>query len=198
MKLFYYFLLLPVLLNFGCKHNNIKETAGADSIQTTDLLAEYRDTLAGKFNGMDYDTLISEPIDITKRPNLEWRIYSKKNTVDTLFLDKQVSVKMIFEGDLDGNGTDEFGVRREWLHGTWDSYFIFTSINRKWEYLIDPVWTYSFHFYDYLNHGNDVVSPTDTPGLIKVRFSDFRDEDACIVDTIIRSVTYPTINNSEI
>ncbi len=41
---------------------------------------------------------------------------------------------MIQEGDLDGNGTDEFGVRRELDAGTCDNYYIYTFDNGEWEY----------------------------------------------------------------
>lgn len=158
---------LIVLLQFGllgCQHNSLREI---------DSLAHFRDTIVGKFNGIDADTLIVEPIDTTnERAYWDWRIYSRNNTVDTLILTQRFSVKLIKEGDLDGNGTDEFGIRREVEQGTWDSYFIYSYNNGKWQYLINPIWTYSTHFYKELNNGNDVAERTDNPNIIKVRFSD--------------------------
>lgn len=148
-------------------------------------MAQYRDTIVGKFNGVDIDTLISEPIDtIKERAFWDWRIYSKNNTVDTLILSQRFSVTMIQEGDLDGNGTDEFGVRRESDAGTWDNYYIYTFQNGKWQYLIEPIFTYSNHFYT-LNNGADIVEIANQPNFVKVRFSDMRNDDFCIVDTLI-------------
>ncbi len=148
--------------------------------------AQYRDTIVGKFNGKEVDTLIAEPLDTTiNRSFWDWRIYSKNNTVDTLILTQRFSVKMIQEGDLDGNGTDEFGIRRESDAGTWDDYYVYTFDNGEWKYLINPIWTYSAHFYTDLNNGNDVVESTNHPDLVRVRFSDIRNDDFCIVDTLI-------------
>ena len=176
----YYIIGLLSLLTFSCQNKNY--TKGSDPI------SQYRDTLIGRFNGIDIDTLIAEPIDTTKeRAMWDWRIYGKQNTVDTLILTQRFSVKMIQEDDLDGNGTDEFGIRREIEQGTWDNYFIY-SYNGKWQYLINPIWTYSAHFYEELNNGNDVAEKTNNPNIIKVRFSDARNngEGFLIIDTLIK------------
>ena len=154
---------------------------------SNDRLAQYRDTIVGCFNGVDIDTLITEPIDTTKeRTYWDWRIYSKNNTVDTLILTQRFSVKMIQEGDLDKNGTDEFGVRREAEAGTWDNYCVYTYDKGEWKYLIEPIWTYSNHFYTNMNNGNDVVECTNQSDLVRVQFSDIRNDDFCIVDTLIQ------------
>lgn len=149
-------------------------------------MAQYRDTIVGKFNGVDIDTLICEPIDtIRERAYWDWQIYSKNNTVDNLMLTQRFMVKMIQEGDLDGNGTDEFGVRRESNAGTWDNYCVYTYDKGEWKYLIVPIWTYSDHFYTDLNNGDDIVERTNQSDLVRVRFSDIRNDDFCIVDTLI-------------
>lgn len=182
MKRFIFYIVgLLSLSTFSChnKHRSVE----------SDQLSPYSDTLIGRFNGKDIDTLIAEPIDTTKaRARWDWIIYSKNNSVDTLILTQRFSVKMIQEGDLDGNGTDEFGIRREVEQGTWDSYFIYSYNNGKWQYLINPICTYSPHFYEDLNNGNDVAERTDNPTIIKVRFSDVRNngEDFLIIDTLIQ------------
>lgn len=157
--------------------------------QTDDHLAQYRDTLIGKFNGVDIDMLIAEPIDtIKERAFWDWRIYSENNTVDTLILTQRLYVKMIEESDLDGNGTDEFGIRREGEMGTWDNYYIYSFNDGYWQYLINPVLTYSTNFYNELNNGKDIAEKTNRPGVIKVRFSDLSSmgEDVIIKDTLIQ------------
>ena len=177
MKILPMLLLLLVLFTNACKQNlSHKE----------DSFSEYNDTFVGCFNGVEIDTLIAEPIDITKqRAYWDWRIYSKNNTVDTLTLTQRFIVKMIHEGDLDGNGTDEFGIRREAEAGTWDNYCVYTYDKGEWKYLIVPIWTYSDHFYTDLNNGDDIVERTNQSDLIRVRFSDIRNDDFCIVDTLI-------------
>lgn len=152
-----------------------------------DSLYQYRDTLIGRFNGDEIDTLISEPIDTIKERSMwNWRIFSKHNSVDTLILTQRFNVKMIQEGDLDGNGTDEFGVRRESEAGTWDNYYIYTFDSGEWKYLTEPIRTYSTHFYDNLSNGNNVAEKTDDCGLIRIRFSDVRNDDFLIMDTLVR------------
>lgn len=92
---------------------------GCRSKYHSDPFAQYRDTITGKFDGNNIDTLIAESIDTTIDRSLwNWRIYGKNNIVDTLILSQRFTVRLIQEGDLDGNGTDEFGVRRETDAGT--------------------------------------------------------------------------------
>lgn len=166
----------------GCKENHKVEN---------DPLAQYRNTLIGNFDGVHIDTLIAEPIDTTIDCSLwNWQIYGKNGTVDTLTLSQRFTVRLIQEGDLDGNGTDEFGIRREAEAGTWDNYCVYTYDNGEWKYLIEPIWTYSTHFYTDLNECKDVVEPTNQSGLVRVRFSDIHNDDFCIVDTLIPITPY--------
>ena len=161
----------------GCKSRG-------ESIEI-DSMTQYRDTLIGNFSGLWVDTLIAEPLDTTIDRSLwAWRIYGKNGTVDTLTLPQRHTVRLIQEGDLDGNGTEEFGVRKETDAGTWDNYCIYTYDKGVWKYLIEPLWTYSDHFYTDLNNGNDVVERTNQSGYVTVRFSDIRNDDFCIVDTL--------------
>lgn len=168
---------LMILCAFGCGRYQ--------SVQSGSL-AQYRDTIIGNFEGNNIDTLIAEPIDTTIDRSLwDWRIYGKNNTVDTLILSKRFIIRLIQEGDLDGNGTDEFGVRRETDAGTWDNYCVYTYDKGEWKYLIKPIWTYRDHFYTDLNKGADVVERANQSGYVTVRFSDIRNDDFCIVDTLI-------------
>lgn len=170
-------LAFMLLCCVGCNKHN-KTNVGT--------LTQYRDTIIGNFDGTDIDTLIAEPIDTTIDRSLwNWRIYGKNNTVDTLILSQRFIVRLIQEGDLDGNGTDEFGVRRETDAGTWDNYCVYTYDNGEWKYLIKPIWTYSDHFYTDLNKGAGVVERANQSGYVTVRFSDIRNDAFCIIDTII-------------
>lgn len=179
MKKLIYFSLLTSIVACGSKSQQ--------STHIDDTLAQYRDTLIGRFNGNDIDTLIAEPIDTIKERSMwNWRIFSKQNSVDTLILTQRFNVKMIQEGDLDGNGTDEFGVRRESEAGTWDNYYIYTFDSGEWKYLTEPIRTYSTHFYDNLSNGNNVAEKTDDCGLTRIRFSDVRNDDFLIMDTLVR------------
>ena len=178
---------MALLYAIGCKSKHHS--------RESDSLAQYRDTIIGNFDGNNIDTLIAEPIDTTIDRSLwVWRIYSKSNTVDTLILSQRYTVRLIKEGDLDGNGTDEFGVRREAEAGTWDNYCLYTYDNGEWKYLIEPIWTYGDHFYTDLNKGVDVVERANQSGYVTVRFSDIRNDDFCIVDTLISIATHSIIS----
>lgn len=184
MKHFPFFIISLLLLSaFGCSSKHLSDEY--------DPLEKYRDTIIGNFGGSNIDTLIAEPTDTTIDRSLwTWRIYGKSNTVDTLILSQRFTVRLIQEEDLDGNGTDEFGVRRETDAGTWNNYCVYTYDNGEWKYLIEPIWTYSDHFYADLNKGADVVERANQSGYVTVRFSDIRNDDLCIVDTLIRIAPY--------
>ncbi len=180
---------LILLCFFGC--GNKLQSAESDP------LAQYRDTLIGNFNGLEIDTLIAEPIDTTiKRGLWHWRIKSASGNIASMTIRGRFDVRFTAEGDLDGNGTDDFGIRSEKESGTWDSYMVYTYQDNEWEYLIQPIWTYSTHFYETLNKGADVVQPTSQKELVKVRFSDIRNDDFCIIDTLIKVAPY-SISNQE-
>ena len=99
--------VIAVLIS-GCNNNKVHNSLDSDS------LAQYRDTLIGKFNGIDVDTLICEPIDSLSPKedgtyggcHYEWRVYTTNGTVKDLIVGKTVGIVFVKEGDLDGNGTE--------------------------------------------------------------------------------------------
>lgn len=124
-----------------------------------------RDTLIGNFSGQGIDTLIAEPIGYnTLRKN--FRIYSTSGKIKPLYIEEIWNVRMIPEGDLDKNGTDEFGIRWELEMGNWTTYHLFTYKNNKWHILTEPLIHFAFHFYEDLNVVN-VVKPSKKKGYIE-------------------------------
>ena len=128
-------------------------------------IIELRDTLIGNFSGKGIDTLIAEPTGLcTMRKN--FKITSKNGSVAPLYVEEIWSVSLIAEGDLDGNGTDEFGI---WWHlemGNWSNYYIFTYQNNQWNLLIEPLNSFSSHFYEDLKVVNAVM-PSKKKGYVK-------------------------------
>ena len=168
---------------FGCgsKHQSAE----------SDPLAQYRDTLIGNFNGMEIDTLICEPMDsITvdyKGFHFKWRVFTKNGSVKDLILDnKTIGIHFVKEGDLDGNGTDEWGYVTEWPTSNWMCYHAFTDINGEWQHIIKPSTIYIPHLDSISNE--DILQPSENAGFLKVKFSDVRNdgEDFLIIDTLIR------------
>lgn len=69
----------------------------------------------GILNGRGIDTLIAEPIGEKDSVwYFKWRVFTKNNSVKPLIIDNTIGIHFVYEGDLDGNGTDEWGYVTEW------------------------------------------------------------------------------------
>lgn len=110
MKKLIYFVLLIFAVACGAKS---QQTTPTDNHS----LAQYRDTIIGKFNGIETDTLICEPIDslspleddLFGGKHYQWRVYTTNGTVKDLIVGNTIGIDLIKEGDLDGNSTEEWG-----------------------------------------------------------------------------------------
>ncbi len=121
---------LILLCAFGCgsKHPSIE----------SDPLAQYRDTLVGNFNGTEIDTLICELAD-TLPISYRYKIHSLNNTVLSLAIENaNIPMRLVNEGDLDGNGTDEIGfIHYQNGAGCWGNYVVLTY-QGGWKVLYSP------------------------------------------------------------
>lgn len=225
MKLLPIFIInLLLFVTFGCgdkqsQNNQDSSNFGFDSTRMNDIdsaysqsesidetvltdelikaLAPYRDTLIGKFNGKEIDTLIAEPIpeSLVKRDSdtldvfaghyYRWKVYTTKGTVKTLFLDGTISVKFVKEGDLDGNGTNEWGYLHDWPMGTWTGYQVFTCVDGEW---IDFIGTHVWMGHLDETPIEKIVQPSKDKRFIKVKFSDIRNDgrDFLLIDTLFQ------------
>lgn len=166
-----------------------------------DSLAQYRDTLIGKFNGIDIDTLICKPIDsyssleddLFGSKHFTWKVYTTNGTVKDLIVDNTIGIDFIKEGDLDGNGTEEWGYVTQWPTSQWMCYHAFTNINGEWQHIIEPtpIWLPHLDPQDsiyYTIKEEDILQPSEKSEFIKVKFSDVRNngEDFLLIDTLIQ------------
>lgn len=166
------------------------------AIYQPDTLAQYRDNLVGRFNGIDVDTLICEPLgpktdtEIFGEYFFEWRVFTTKGTVDDIIIGNTIGMRFLPEGDLDGNGTDEWGFINRWVSSVWTSYYTFTYDNGRWKTFIDRVPVNWEHIEDMELDENDIVRPSDKKGFVKVRKSDAVYEGdifyAGVVDTLYK------------
>lgn len=195
-------LFLSFILLAGCSGNNqgtrIEKSSDSVVIQTDSVEeitglkgidTSMNDTIVGVFDGRRKETLIAELIEERTSEDCvvrNWRIVSKSNSIKPMILQNRYSVRFVEEGDLDGNGTDEFGIRVEGDVGMWNSYIVYSCINGEWKVLLDSIFTYSPHFYEKLDNGKDVVQTTANKGFLRIKFSDVRNDEICIVDTIVR------------
>lgn len=164
--------------------------------QTVDHLAQYRDTIVGNFSGSQIDTLISEPLDSISDPTYEgfhyrWKVFAKNHSVKDIIIDNTIRIKFVTEGDLDGDGADEWGYKTDWETSNWMLYHVYTYKNGKAQYLIEPTSIWDIHL-DPENNCRVFISKEDivtkyTPDSVKVKFSDIRNngEDFLLIDTIM-------------
>lgn len=214
------FLIITILFCgsfFYCKHSTeerrflpkpenpaIKNLEEKTSIPDTTILAFYRDTIEGIFDGKQKDLLISEPIKDSYEPLrrigeyddvysdcfYSWRVYSQKGTVKELYLENTVRIELIKEGDLDGDGKDEWGFISVWPTSSWNRYNLYKNYNGSWKLMIEPTTIWFGH----LGEGEGEISPeqiiqkSKKRGFVKVKFSDvsYPQEKFLIIDTLIK------------
>lgn len=194
-RLLFYIIGLLSLSTFSCQNKN--------RTMESDPLSQYRDTLVGKFNGIDIDTLICEPVDFLnsdfKGFHYKWRVFTKNRTVKDLMLEnKTIGIHFVKEGDLDGNGTEEWGYVTEWETSNWMCYHAFTNVHGEWQHIIEPtpIWLPHIDPQDSLYYTikkEDILQPSKTTDFLKVKFSDVRNdgEDFLIIDTLIQIKPQP-------
>ena len=167
-------------------------------------MSKYRDTIVGKFDGLHVDTLISEPVlsmDTTDsvnesiyEPYFHWRVFTVGGTVKDLeFINRTIRIKFISEGDLDGDGCDDWGFITAWPTSNWMKYNIFSYVDGYWAQLIEPTSIFIPHvkYSDSDTSGivkkEDLASRHRKKGYLNVKFSDIRNngEDFLVIDTVM-------------
>lgn len=191
MKTLPYIAILCFLLtSFSCSQQKNSQPVQED------YLAQERDTIVGNFSGSQIDTLICEPLDSISDPTYQgfhyrWKVFAKNHSVEDIIIDNTIRIKFVKEGDLDGDGADEWGYKTVWETSTWMKYNVYTYKNGKAHYLIEPSTIWDIHLDPENNCGvfisqEDIVSKY-TPDSVKLKFSDVRNEgdDFLLIDTIV-------------
>lgn len=187
------YLAFGIIILSYCRCSSDKKSFKSDPI------AQYRDTLIGIFNGLQIDTLIAEPIDslssksYDKDPyggnHYKWRVFTKNNTVKEMILECTIGIHFINEGDLNGDGKIEWGFVTDWPTSNWMTYHAFTNNNGEWHYFFNPTNIWLPH----IEKGRtDAITPDDilqiceNKDYVRVKFSDIRNDEFCIVDTLVK------------
>lgn len=190
-KLLFFPIFILLLATFSC--NQKKQSAEI----AIDHLSEYRDTIVGNFSGSQIDTLICEPLDSISYPSYkgfhyEWRVFSKNGSVDEMIIGNTIGIHFIPEGDLDGDGADEWGFVTEWETSNWMNYRVYTYKGRKGQLLYEPlaIWLPHLDPEDNLYYSltrEQITSKSSEPGKVNVKFSSVRNdgEDFLVIDTIV-------------
>lgn len=201
---------------FSCK-NYHKDENNVDSIAEAQCdsygLPEYLNSvkghreemlITGNFTGHSIDTIfvLEEEIDSMHNMYDSYKFYAVSNNPNLptieLFGCGYATPLLVFEGDLDGDGKDEWGYLHTWLNSQWRQYRIYNydEIRKEWRFL----------YYDTDNDGQhllstpefvrasgvDIVEKGPRPGLIKINYG-LLDGDYELRDTIVKP-TYTRIS----
>ena len=212
----------------GCKSDNSTIKGETENTIKEDEIDCYRnsvkghiesDIIIGNFTGLGIDTLyITEEIDYSEwEPDPEYPeapisiLYEAEHTT---FYARSNNPKIpdleiyghpylgcpfiVFEGDLDGDGKDEWGYTHIWDNSQWRQYRVYNydSKRKKWRHLY-------YDLEDKYPHGSsgllstplyvrasgvDIVEKGPQPGLIKINYGAY---DGNIYDTIIKPTYTP-------
>ncbi|MDE6537619.1 MAG: hypothetical protein K2M13_06245 [Muribaculaceae bacterium] len=205
---------------FSCKENHNKRIGAkphSDSIPelSSDLygLPEYinsvkghreESVISGNFTGLGIDTIyvVEEEIDSIHNMYDRYKFYAKSNNPELptieMFGCGNATPLLVYEGDVDGDGKDEWGYLHTWLNSQWRQYRIYNYDNsrKEWRFLYYDTDSDEQHLLstpEYVRaSGVDLVEKGPTPGLIKINYGTWGTE--CeLRDTIVRP-TYTRIS----
>lgn len=194
--------LFIIIIVFGC--SNVGTIRSSNEGCRLDSLSQYRDTIVGKFNGIDIDTLICEPIgklitdDLFGEFYTEWRVYTANGTVEEFKIGNTIGIKFVREGDIDGDKTEEWGFLTQWPTSSWTVYEIFTYRDGKWNLMVEPNRIWTDHLETFFTE-DDIVQSSDKMGFINIKTSKVIDDGAnwIVVDSIVpikpREYTYELV-----
>jgi len=136
-----------------------------------------REQIVGNFSGKMIDTLTITKI-APQEGDLdgvfqEWEIVSSLGSVPSKILSGLCPL-LVYEGDLDRNGTDEFGILDTWDTSFYRAYSVYTFYKNEWRYLFPPFGTAE----SLRASGKDLVKQGDRKGEVIVTMSDFEAEDS--------------------
>ncbi len=148
-----------------------------------------RDTIFGRFNGRNIDTLHIETRkvksgDTTK--TVEYYAVSSRKTMPEVKLKgtPHRAPKLVYEGDLDGNGTDEWGYLATGVSSQWRTYSVFTLQKGRWCYLVK---SNRLETTDWFRcSGKEVVEKGGKKGFVKINYGFATSENSKILDTIVK------------
>lgn len=100
-------------------------------------------SITGRFDGKTVDTLTLFPLDGDWEDGefvyYQWVVISKNGTVPSSIVNS-VRPELVYEGDLDRNGCDDWGVLITAIHGAWTTYNIYTCYKGKVENFASTTW----------------------------------------------------------
>lgn len=149
-----------------------------------------KDTIWGKFFGRSIDTLHVEARKVQTddtTSNMEYYVVSSRKGIPEVKLHAAAhrKPKLVFEGDLDGNGTDEWGYLNTGVSSQWRTYRVFTWHNKQWRYLVKSD---RFETTEWFRcSGNEIVEKGNKKGYVKINYGIGTIDDGRVLDTVVRA-----------
>ncbi|MDE6258058.1 MAG: hypothetical protein K2M53_06760 [Muribaculaceae bacterium] len=160
--------------------------------------------ITGNFTGLGVDTIyvVEEEIDSIHDMYERYKFYAKSNNPELptieIFGYGGATPLLVYEGDVDGDGKDEWGYLHTWMNSQWRQYRIYNYDSRlkEWRFLYydgendEP---YLLSTPEYVRaSGVDIVEKGPKPGYIKINYG-IGDAECKLRDTIVRP-TYTRIS----
>lgn len=127
----------------------------------------------------------------------DWIYYAVSNNPNIPPIELFCPNGLVYEGDVDGDGKDEWGYLYEWMTSQWRQYRIYNydSTTKTWRHLYydiyDPDKEQLLSTPEYLRaSGVDIVEKGPRPGLIKINYGTWG-PDYEIRDTIVKPTYTP-------
>lgn len=149
-----------------------------------------RDTIWGRFTGRGIDTLYVEARKVQTddtTSNVEYYAVSSRKTIPEVKLHAAAHRKpmLVFEGDLDGNGIDEWGYLNTGVSSQWRTYRVFTWHKKQWRYLVknDRLETAEW----FRCSGNEILEKGGKKGYVKINYGIGNIDDGKVLDTVVKA-----------
>lgn len=172
-----------------------------------------RDSIWGNFTGHGIDTLYISDIWMKNLPpkqvkRLKKRLVFNEDLIEYCQIVKSTNPKLpdmvvfspgglVLEGDVDGDGKDEWGYMYSWTSSQWRTYRIYNydSRRKKWRYLYyggeNELGEKLLSTPEYLrSSGKEVVEKGPRRGWIKINYCHFGSE-IYLKDTVVRATYTP-------
>lgn len=161
--------------------------------------------ITGNFTGIGIDTLYVIDVPNEDADNLYDRVkfYAKSNNPRLPEIELYGcgymgdTPKLVFEGDVDGDGKDEWGYLHTWVNSQWRYYRIYNydSKRKKWRFLYydaDQEGISLLETPEYVRaSGVDIVEKGPQPGTIKINYGTYGPDVFELRDTVVKPTYTP-------
>lgn len=145
----------------------------------------------GNFTGEGEDTIWIEFVGKEEGWTIEWELRSSNEKIPRLKLIGE-SPSLVDEGDLDGNGTCEFGCLDTGHNSQWRTYRIYTLVDYEWRYLVYGDYLFTP---EWLRHsGVEIAEPGKEKGTVLIHWCG---ESNALSGVICDTIVAPTFDKIE-